>query len=99
VLQVFYAGGRKACLLERLCASVDRERFGRPLAAVFAAWLEALVTLGTDAGVSAAEARARAEDAVGRVEGALVLAAGVGDPAVFGRALTRVRHALLVPEV
>src|SRR4051812_4083983 len=30
-LDAFYEGGRKACLLERLCASVDRARFGRPL--------------------------------------------------------------------
>src|SRR5262245_29969734 len=27
----FYEGGKKACLLERLCASVDAKRFRRPL--------------------------------------------------------------------
>lgn len=97
VLDAFYDGGRKACLLERLCASVDRARFGRPLAGVFGAWLDAVTTLGVDAGLPADEARSRAEDAVARVEGALVLAAGVGDPAVFGRALERVRSSLLVP--
>ena len=99
VLDAFYDGGRKACLLERLCASVDRARFGRPLQGAFAAWLDALVTLCSDAGVPALEGRARAEDAVGRVEGALVLAAGLGDPSVFSRALARVRHALLAPAV
>src|SRR4051812_3383225 len=51
VLDAFYDGGRKACLLERLCASVDRARFGSPLAGAFAAWLDAVVTLCTDAGV------------------------------------------------
>src|SRR5215217_1906682 len=30
-IDAFYEGGRKACLLERLCASVDRTRFRRPL--------------------------------------------------------------------
>src|SRR5262245_32120345 len=27
----FYEGGKKACLLERLCSSVDAKRFRRPL--------------------------------------------------------------------
>lgn len=96
VLDAFYDGGRKACLLERLCASVDRARFARPIADTFAAWREALVTLCVDAGVPEAEARDRAEDTIARVEGALVLAAGTGDAAVFGRALERVRASLLV---
>ncbi|HNH45863.1 MAG TPA: TetR/AcrR family transcriptional regulator [Myxococcota bacterium] len=97
VLDHFYDGGRKACLLERLCASVDRARFGRPLAGTFSALIEAIVALCTDAGLPDWEARERAEDVVGRIEGALVLAAGVGDPAVFGRALARIRRSLLAP--
>jgi TetR/AcrR family transcriptional regulator, lmrAB and yxaGH operons repressor len=97
VLDAFYDGGRKACLLERLCATVDRERFRRPLEGIFEAWLGALATLCTDAGVPTAEARERAEDAIARVEGALVLAAGTGDPAAFGRALERIRRTLLAP--
>ncbi len=94
VLDTFYDGGRKACLLERLCASVDRARFARPLAGTFAAWLDALGALYMDAGWSEEEARSMAEDAVARVEGALVLAAGTGEPAVFGRALARIRRTL-----
>lgn len=94
VLDTFYDGGRKACLLERLCASVDRARFARPLAGTFGAWLDALSALYMDAGWSEEEARSRAEDAVARVEGALVVAAGTGDPAVFGRALARIRRTL-----
>lgn len=96
-LDTFYAGGTQACLLERLAASVDRARFRRPLAATFTAWLDALVRLATDAGLPAEVARDRAEDVVARVEGALVLAAGTGDPAVFGRALERVRLSFLDP--
>jgi TetR/AcrR family transcriptional repressor of lmrAB and yxaGH operons len=97
VLDAFYDGGRKACLLERLCATVDRARFQRPLEGIFGAWTDALVALCADAGVPADDARGRAEDAIARVEGALVLAAGTGQPAVFGRALERLRRTLLAP--
>jgi hypothetical protein len=76
---------------------VDRARFQRPLAGAFQAWLSALEQVLVDAGIEAAEARARAEDTVARVEGALVLTAGMGDHTVFGRALARIRHDVLEP--
>jgi AcrR family transcriptional regulator len=97
-LAAFYDDGRKACLLERLCASVDAARFGDVVGRQFAAWVGAVEQLGVDAGLPADVARERAEDAVLRVEGALVLAAGRGDPAVFVRTLDRLRRTLLTPE-
>lgn len=97
VLDAFYDGGRKACLIERLSASVDRTLFASPLSGTVGAWLDAVVALCLEAGLPAEEARDRAEDLVARVEGALVLAASTGDPAVFGRALDRVRRTLLTP--
>jgi AcrR family transcriptional regulator len=97
-LDAFYEGGRKACLLERLGASVDRARFGAPLRATFSAWMSALARIGRAAGLSAAAARRRAEGAVVRIEGALVVAAGMDDPGVFRRALEELRATLLAPE-
>lgn len=94
-LDAFYAGGRAACLLERLVASVDRSRFAAPLAGMFAGWIGALADVAEAGGVCAADARDRAEDAVARIEGALVLAAGTGDPGALGRALARIRRDLL----
>jgi TetR/AcrR family transcriptional regulator, lmrAB and yxaGH operons repressor len=90
-LDDFYDHGRKACLLERLCASVERDHFATPLAGVFRAWMDALTRLGCDAGLSPQDAAIRAEDVVVRVEGALVVAAGLGDPLVFSRTLDRIR--------
>src|SRR5215208_4207478 len=87
MLDAFYEGGRKACLLERLGASVDRARFGAPLRDTFAGWMSALAGIGRAGGLSAAVARRRAEGAVVRIEGALVVAAGVGDPSVFARTI------------
>lgn len=94
----FYEGGKKACLLERLCASVDRARFGVPLRAIFLEWRSMLAAICRAAGLSDAVARRRAESAIVRIEGALVVAAGTGDPGVFRRTLDDLRSTLLVPE-
>lgn len=96
-LDAFYEGGARACLLERLGASVDRSSFRRPLAHAFAAWIEAVEALCLEAGLPAAVARARAEDLVVRVEGALVVVAGTGDRGVFARTLKDLRASLLAP--
>ncbi|HZD52674.1 MAG TPA: TetR/AcrR family transcriptional regulator [Woeseiaceae bacterium] len=97
-IDVLYAGGKKACLLERLAASVDRERFGAPLRATFAGWIDAMAGICRAAGLSAATARRRAEGAVVRIEGALVVAGGTGDVGVFRRTLDHIRRSLLLPE-
>lgn len=94
----FYDGGRKACLLERLVASVDRARFGAPLRATFAGWMSVLEDICRAAGLSATVSHRRAEGAIVRIEGALVVGAGLGDPSVFARALDELRATLLLPE-
>lgn len=96
VVDQFYDGGAKACLLERLCASAGRPVIGRPLRRSFDVWLTAFETLGVDAGIPRAIARARAEDALARIEGALVVVAGTGKKDVFARALDEVRATLLI---
>lgn len=96
-IDAFYEGGRKACLLERMCTAADRARFRRPLRRGFRAWLGAVEQLCIEAGLPPAVARARAEDVVVRVEGALVVCAGTGDYGVFARTLTDLRRSVLAP--
>lgn len=93
----FYEGGKRACLLERLTASVDRREFKRPLAAAFAKWMSAVETLAREAGLPKAAARARAENLVVSVEGALIVSAGIDDPAPFKRTLAELRRSTLAP--
>ncbi len=97
-LTVFYDEGRKPCLLERLCASVDADGFRTPLTAVFRALIRAIQQLCEEAGVPRAVAKERAEDAVIRIEGSLIVGAGTGDAAVFTRTLGRLRKTLLLGE-
>jgi hypothetical protein len=94
-IDAFYAGGRKACLLERLCASIDRTRFRRPLRRAFAAWMEAVEAICLEAGLPTAVARARAEDFVVRIEGALIVSTGTDDYGVFARTIKDLRASVL----
>jgi AcrR family transcriptional regulator len=93
----FYEGGRKACLLERLCASVDASRFRRPLGRAFETWIGAVETLGVESGLPRAVARQRGEDLVVRIEGALVVCAGTGNTSVFSRTIRDLRESVLAP--
>jgi TetR/AcrR family transcriptional repressor of lmrAB and yxaGH operons len=93
-----YASGRLACLLERLCASADRKKFSKPLRNTFEALLQAFEQLCLEAGLRGPVARARAEDALVRIQGSLVIGTGLGQPEVFGRALGKIRETLLEAE-
>ncbi len=90
-------GGRVASLLARLGASIDRAAFRRSLGHAFGRWIDAVEALCVEAGLGKNVARARAEDLVIRIEGALVLAGATGDPAVFTRTLTALRATSLTP--
>ena len=94
-LSAFYADGTRACILGRMCASVSRDRFQPRLERLFGAWIGALAGLLSEAGLGPAEARERAEDLVIRIQGALVLADGLGDRAPFRRVVKRLRSELL----
>jgi AcrR family transcriptional regulator len=96
-IDAFYEGGRKACLLERLCASVDRGRFRRPLRRAFTIWMDAVEAICLEAGLSKTVARARAEDFVVRIEGALIVCAGTDDYSVFARTIKDLRATVLAP--
>ena len=96
-IDAFYEGGRKACLLERMCTAADRAQFRRPLHHAFKVWTDAVEKLCVEAGLSRRVARARAEDFVVRVEGALVVCAGTDDYRVFARTLKDLRSSVLAP--
>jgi AcrR family transcriptional regulator len=95
ILDEFYVGGRNACVLGNLVIGGSREKFQDFLASAFAGWIRALRDLAVEAGVRAPEAQQRAEDAVVRIEGALIVAGGLNDPAAFKRALRNVERDLL----
>ena len=96
-MELFFERGTSACILGRLSASVDRDRFREPLTRIFKAQRDAIARLLVEAGVPRPTARARAEDTVISIQGALVLSSGTGDPAPFQRMMARLRRDLLAP--
>jgi transcriptional regulator LmrA/YxaF-like protein len=96
-LDDFYRGGREACVLGNLVLGTSRSRFRAQLRDIFDQWIDALASALTDAGLSRSVARARAEDAVMRIEGALILAGGMDDASLFSRALKQLPAELLAP--
>ena len=96
-LDTFYRHGHEPCVLAQMVLGNSRERFGAQLRAIFGAWTDAIAGALLDAGIPPAASKHRAEDAVLRIEGALVLAGGLGDAAVFGRMLRHLPATLLAP--
>ena len=69
-----------------------RDRFATAVQSYFAAWTTALAGALKRGGADARAAREMAEDIVGGIQGALVLARSLDDPAVFTRALRRLQR-------
>src|SRR5690606_19694225 len=87
----------RVCLVGALALGDARDRFARQIRGYFAVWCDALESALTRAGHRDGEARMLAEEAVGTIQGALVLARALDDPTAFRRALDRLR-ARLGPE-
>ncbi len=86
-LKQFYAGGSKACLMDMLSIPGGSGELQLALRSAMQAWIGAFAQIAKESGLGAAAARARAEEAIVRIEGALILARVLGDTAGFERAL------------
>lgn len=96
-LDAFYRHGEEPCVLAQLVLGSTHARFRAQLRDLFKSWMTAIAAPLLDAGIPRATARARAADAVIRIEGALVLAGGIGDTDVFVRTLRTLPSSLLAP--
>lgn len=96
-LDTLYEGGREACVLGNLVLGTSRTRFRDQLRAIFDEWIDALATALVDAGLSRSLARVRAENAVMRVQGALILVGAMDDVSLFSRTIKQLPAELLAP--
>jgi AcrR family transcriptional regulator len=95
-LDRFYVQGGKSCLLDSLSFGEGSALFHAHIRTAFAHWIEALAALVVEStGCPTAEAHRRAEDAVLRIQGALVLARGTGKTQPFQRVLQQLPSLLL----
>ncbi len=93
-LRDFYSGGSKACLMDVLSIPGGSAELQLALKGAMQAWVGAFAQIAQESGLGADAARLRAEEAIVRIEGSLILARVLGDPAGFEREL-RLLPALL----
>lgn len=87
----YFLSGRKVCIVGVFALSSTRDRFALAVKNYFTAWAGSLYDALLRAGHAEPAAAGLAEDIVGAIQGALVLARAVDDPQVFTRTLERLR--------
>lgn len=90
----YFRAGRRVCLVGVFALDNTRDRFGSAVKSYFADWAKALTKALARSGRDPAEAKALTEDILGGIQGGLVLARALDDPAVFTRRLKRLRQSL-----
>ena len=90
----YFLSGRKVCLVAVFALGNERDRFAIKVRDYFAAWVDALSSALVRSGRSGTEAAALAEEVVGGIQGALVLARAFDRPQVFANAMQRLRSRL-----
>lgn len=98
-VDALYDGGKLNCLLGVLSLGHSHERFQQQLKQRFDNWINTLTRLLVEAGIDKKLAAERAEDAVVRIQGALIVSRGRDSAAPFKRALQRLKADLLAPSV
>ncbi|KAF1017434.1 MAG: putative HTH-type transcriptional regulator YxaF [Stenotrophomonas maltophilia] len=91
-----YANGRQSCLLNMLSPPRGtHDRRGEAIASTFQRLQAALSRVAQERGIAAPQADLLAEQVLVEMHGALVVARGMDNPAVFERALTRLPAIIL----
>lgn len=95
LLDEFYMGGRERCILANFIMAESMDLFKETMRIILTRWIDALAKLIEETGLLAKEAKLRAEDAVVRVQGGLMLSIALNDPTPFRRALQQIEQNIL----
>ncbi|OCP17515.1 MULTISPECIES: TetR/AcrR family transcriptional regulator [unclassified Ensifer] len=87
----YFRQGRRLCLMGVIATSGAHDRFSAEINRYFADWRTALAEAFGRQGIAEDERKALAEEVIGGIQGALILARSLGDPQAFGRVLTRLK--------
>ncbi len=98
-VQMFFDEGRKSCLWVVLALGQSSDDLFRDrIKQALSRWIEAIALVLVESGLDAQLAKRRAEDAVLRIQGALVLARGLNDTEPFQRTMQTLTSELLKSE-
>lgn len=90
----YFHSGERVCLVGMLSLSDTRDRFAAEVRSYFERWIDALADALRRVGDDDKSARARAEEVVGGIQGAIVLARATAEPRAFERMIARLRARL-----
>lgn len=93
-VEEYFQAGRRVCLVGAFALDNTRDRFSTAVKDYFTDWALALAKALTRNGHTSAEARALAEQILSGIQGSLILARALNDPAVFTRTLKRLKQSL-----
>lgn len=91
----YFNSGRRICLVGAFALDNVRDRFASQINDYFAAWIAALSNALQKLGHNTHGAISLAEEAVIAIQGALVIARALNDPALFERAMVRIEKQLI----
>ena len=94
-LDRYYCQGKESCLLGVLAMSATPAVFDQHIKDGLMSWIDNLARALQEYGLPRRTAQLRAESAVCMVEGALLLARGIGQPDPFSRVLKQLKPYLL----
>ena len=94
-LDLFYRGGQHSCLLDSLSFGFEENDIKRHVREGTEGWVEALTKVAREAGLSGKKARQKAQDAISRIQGSLVMARVLKDYGPFERTLSELPDVLL----
>lgn len=89
-----YDEGRLPCLSAILLLGSARDLFQRRVQTIYQVWIEAIAQVLLETGLDEDEAQQRAENAAIAIQGSLILAQGLGNPAPFQRVMQQLPHTL-----
>lgn len=90
-----YEGGKTGCLIGALVPENAFSEYQDKIKRILIKWIEAIAGVLVEYGMERKEALIRAEDAVAKIQGALIVARGTGQRAVFGRLIKNLPTELL----
>jgi len=92
--ETYFWSGRRVCLVGAMALAETRSLFRERINRYFAHWAEALAGALHRTGRDEAQARTDAEEMLAQIQGGLVLARALDDPAIFARLIAAARARL-----
>lgn len=94
-LSAVYEDGNQPCLSAILLLGSARDQIHDRVQQLYRAWIDAIAAVCVEAGLKASLAQQRGEDAIIAIQGALILAQGLSDPAPFQRVMRQLPQKLI----